>query len=68
MPPENAIRFRVDPQTRRGLDRLRAEKAINVSAWVRRLVHQGLKKEFPDGEPDDALDEALGPRADRRAG
>ena len=54
MPPENAIRFRVDPQMRRGLDRLRREKAVNVSAWVRRLVHQALQDEFPDGELDDA--------------
>ena len=54
MPPENAVRFRVDPQMRRGLDRLRREKAVNVSAWVRRLVHQALQDEFPDGEPDDA--------------
>ena len=54
MPPETAIRFRVDPQMRRQLDRLRREKAVNVSAWVRRLVHQALQDEFPDGEPDDA--------------
>ena len=54
MPPETAIRFRVDPKMRRGLDRLRAEKAVNVSAWLRRLAHQSLKDEFLDGEPDDA--------------
>ena len=54
MPPENAVRFRVDPQMRRRLDRLRREKAVNVSAWVRRLVHQALNDEFPDGEPDEA--------------
>ena len=52
MPIETAIRFRVDHQMRRGLDRLRDEKAINVSAWLRRLVQQGLKKEFPDLETD----------------
>ena len=50
MPIETAIRFRVDPQMRRGIDRLRNEKAINVSAWLRRLVQQGLKAEFPDFE------------------
>ena len=50
MPIETAIRFRVDSKMRRGLDRLRDEKAINVSAWLRRLVGQGLKKEFPDLE------------------
>ena len=50
MPIEAAIRFRVDPQMQRGIDRLRKEKTINVSAWLRRLVQQGLKKEFPDLE------------------
>ena len=34
----------------RGIDRLREEKDINVSAWLRRLVQQGLKEEFPDFE------------------
>ena len=38
---------------RRGLDRLRTEKAVNVSAWLRRLVHQALQEEFPDGKLDD---------------
>ena len=55
MPIETAIRFRVDPQMRRGIDRLREEKAINVSAWLRRLVQQGLKEEFPDFETYYAL-------------
>ena len=54
MPPENAVRFRVDPQMRRQLDRLRREKAVNVSAWVRRLVRKALSDEFPDEEPDEA--------------
>ena len=54
MPPENAVRFRVDPQMRRRLDRLRTEKAINVSAWVRRLVRKALDDEFPDEELDTA--------------
>ena len=54
MPPENAVRFRVDPQMRRRLDRLRREKAVNVSAWVRRLVRKALDDEFPDEEPDAA--------------
>ena len=48
MGTEIAVRFRVDPQTRRRLDRLRTEKAINVSAWLRLLVQQGLDHEFPD--------------------
>ena len=54
MPPENAVRFRVDPKMRRQLDRLRTEKAVNVSAWVRRLVSKALQDEFPDEEPDAA--------------
>ena len=50
MPIETAIRFRIDAQMQRGIDRLRKEKTINVSAWLRRLVLQGLKEEFPDFE------------------
>ena len=53
MTTETAIRFRVDPQMRRRLDRLREEKAVNVSAWLRRVVRQALQEEFPDWEPDD---------------
>lgn len=57
MATESAVRFRVDPHTLQRLDRLRTEKAINVSAWLRRLVQQGLDQEFPDldeapAEPD----------------
>ncbi len=54
MTTETAIRFRVDPQMRRQLDRLRTEKAVNVSAWVRRLVRKALDDEFPDEELDEA--------------
>ena len=35
---------------RRQLDRLRKEKSLNVSSWLRRLVQQGLEQEFPDYE------------------
>ena len=58
MPPENAVRFRVDPQMRRQLDRLRTENAVNVSAWVRRLVRKALDDEFPDWKTDGELDAA----------
>ena len=61
MPPENAVRVRVDPQMRRQLDRLRREKAVKVSAWVRRLVRKALSDEFPDLKTDEALDEAPAP-------
>ena len=54
MPPENAVRFRVDHQMRCRLDRLRTEKSVNVSAWVRRLVSKALDDEFPDEELDKA--------------
>ena len=53
MPPEPVIRVRVNAQLRRGLDRLRTEKSVNVSAWVRRLVRQALSDEFPDEELDE---------------
>ena len=53
MGTETAVRFRVDPLTRRRLDRLRTEKDINVSAWLRRLVQQGLDREFPDDVADE---------------
>lgn len=53
MPTETAVRFRVDHQTRRRLDRLRTEKDINVSAWLRRLVQHGLDQEFPDDVADE---------------
>ena len=72
MPIEPAVRFRIDPKIQRGIERLREEKAVNVSAWLRRLVQQGLKKEFPDietyyasyappPEPPDETDEDLRP-------
>ena len=48
MPEGLIIRFRANPLTRRLLDRLRDEKAINVSAWLRKVVQQALEQEFPD--------------------
>ena len=42
------VRFRANPLTRRLLDRLRDEKAVNVSAWLRKVVQQALEREFPD--------------------
>ena len=41
------FRFRIDPKMRRFLDRLRDEKDINVSAWVRRQLSAGFEREFP---------------------
>ena len=48
MQAEPTVRFRVDPEMRRLLDRLRDEKDINVSAWVRRQLRAALEREFPD--------------------
>ena len=42
------VRFRADPRTKRLLDRLRHEKDINPSAWLRRVVDRALADEFPD--------------------
>ena len=42
------IRFRANPLTRRLLDRLRDEKTVNISAWLRKTVQQALEQEFPD--------------------
>ena len=47
MQAETTVRFRVDPEMRRLLDRLRDEKDINVSAWVRRQLRRALEREFP---------------------
>ena len=58
-----AIRFRVDPAIRRQLDRLRDERDVNVSAWVRRAVRDALLREFPAG---DAAARAAPPQAPLR--
>ena len=42
------IHFRAEPATQRLLLRLREERAVNVSAWLRQVVQQSLEKEFPD--------------------
>ena len=42
------FRFRIDPEMRRLLDRLRDEKDINVSAWARRVFRDALHLMFPD--------------------
>ena len=42
-----AFRFRVDPAMRRLLDRLRDERDVNLSAWVRRRLREALELEFP---------------------
>ena len=43
-----AIRFRVDPHMHRLLERLRNERDVNISAWVRRHIRTALQQEFPE--------------------
>ncbi len=62
------IRFRADPETGRLLDKLRHEKAINVSAWLRQRVRQALEQEFPGetAEPQPDPPSAETPEPDPR--
>ena len=46
------IQCRVEPQLRARLNRLRDERLINVSAWLRRVISEALDREFPAPEPD----------------
>lgn len=48
MPANPVIHFRVEPVTQRLLVRLREEKAVNVSAWLRQVVQHALEEAFPD--------------------
>jgi len=48
MADDPIIRFRATPLTKQLLDRLRNEKAVNVSAWLRNVVQRALKQELPD--------------------
>jgi len=42
------FRFRVEPDIRRLLNRLRDERDVNISAWIRRQVREALHREFPE--------------------
>ena len=48
MSADRALRFRLDPKTRRLLDRLRDERHVNISSWARKLIQNALRVEFPD--------------------
>ena len=48
MPADPVIHFRAKPVTQRLLVRLREEKAVNISGWLRLVVQERLEKEFPD--------------------
>ena len=52
------FRFRIDPEMRRLLDRLREEKDINVSAWARRVFRDALHLMFPDAAATTETQEA----------
>ncbi len=41
------IQIRIDPATRDRLRRLRQERHVNVSAWIRQLVQDALDRELP---------------------
>ncbi|MDE0200347.1 MAG: hypothetical protein OXK78_19230 [Caldilineaceae bacterium] len=45
------IQCRVDPQLRQRLARLREDRDVNVSAWLRRVISEALDREFPAPEP-----------------
>ena len=45
------VQFHVSPKLHRRLQRLRSERDINLSAWLRRLVARELDQEF-GAEPD----------------
>ena len=45
---EPALRFRLDPKTRRLLDRLRDERHVNISSWARKHIQNALRVEFPE--------------------
>lgn len=67
MQTETAVRFRITPNMRRLLDRLRDEEDINVSAWVRRHIENALRKRFPEEfqDQEDRTEETVTPEPQR---
>ena len=49
------IQCRVEPELRQRLSRLRTERHINVSAWMRRVLSEALDREFPAPQPSGPL-------------
>ena len=45
---DHALRFRLDPKTRRLLDRLRDERHVNISSWARKHIQNAIRVEFPE--------------------
>lgn len=48
VPREKIVHFRVGPRTARRIEELRRERHVNVSAWLRRLLEEGLRRDFPE--------------------
>ena len=51
MDTEAAFHFRVDPKTRRLLDRLREERHFNISSWALGAPTKGAPRAVPRGVP-----------------
>lgn len=50
----STLRVRIDAGLRAGLDRLRRERQVNVSAWVRHRLRTGLEEAFGAGFSESA--------------
>ena len=48
------LQIRIDPRLRNRIARLRQERDINVSAWLRRLIEDALNREFPSSPEAEA--------------
>ena len=48
------LQIRIDPRLHDRIARLRQERDINVSAWLRRLIEDALDREFPSSPEADA--------------
>lgn len=48
------LRVLLDPELSARINRLRNERDINVSAWVRRLIRNALDYELPDEDQETA--------------
>ena len=47
MKRNETIQIRIDPALKTGLQRLRDEHHVNISAWIRDLISAELDREFP---------------------
>lgn len=70
MKRNEVLQVRIDSALRDRIARLRSERHVNVSAWLRRLISDALDREFPAqpqgrsapaGPPPDARTAAAGP-------